>query len=174
MIGKTAGNITNLKITNRSIDFFEMIVDVEVSDVRHLTNIIAGAVHAATIRPCMVELPVHERASRGWRRRRRHAGPARAAMILGIGNDIIDIRRIEKSLERFGDRFLQRVFTDVEQRKSDRRAQPRRQLRQALRGQGGLLQGAGHRPQPWRVLARHGRGQPADRQADAGADRRRR
>src|SRR5512134_2133854 len=44
-----------------------------------------------------------------------------AAMILGIGNDIIDIRRIEKSLERFGDRFVQRVFTDIEQRKSDRR-----------------------------------------------------
>jgi holo-[acyl-carrier protein] synthase len=43
------------------------------------------------------------------------------AMILGIGNDIIDIRRIEKSLERFGDRFVQRVFTDIEQRKSDRR-----------------------------------------------------
>jgi len=44
-----------------------------------------------------------------------------AAMILGIGNDIIDIRRIEKSLDRFGDRFVQRIFTDVEQRKSDRR-----------------------------------------------------
>ncbi len=44
-----------------------------------------------------------------------------AAMILGIGNDIIDIRRIEKSLDRFGDRFVQRVFTDIEQRKSDRR-----------------------------------------------------
>jgi holo-[acyl-carrier protein] synthase len=44
-------------------------------------------------------------------------------MIIGIGNDIMDIRRIEKSLERFGDRFVKRVFTDVEQRKSDRRAQ---------------------------------------------------
>ena len=43
-------------------------------------------------------------------------------MIIGIGNDIIDIRRIEKSLERFGDRFIQRVFTEVEQRKSDKRA----------------------------------------------------
>ena len=31
-------------------------------------------------------------------------------MILGIGNDIIDIRRIEQSLERFGDRFVQRLF----------------------------------------------------------------
>ncbi|WP_282609012.1 holo-ACP synthase [Pelagibius sp. Alg239-R121] len=44
-------------------------------------------------------------------------------MILGIGNDLIDIRRIEKSLERFGDRFTNRVFTELEQTKSDRRAQ---------------------------------------------------
>jgi len=42
-------------------------------------------------------------------------------MILGIGNDIIDIRRIEATLARFGDRFVERVFTDVERRKSDRR-----------------------------------------------------
>ena len=44
-------------------------------------------------------------------------------MILGIGNDIIDIRRVEKSIARFGERFLSRVFTDVERAKSDRRAQ---------------------------------------------------
>ncbi len=44
-------------------------------------------------------------------------------MIIGIGNDIIDIRRIEKTLERHGERFTQRVFTDIERRKSDRRAQ---------------------------------------------------
>ena len=43
-------------------------------------------------------------------------------MILGIGNDLIDIRRIEKTLERFGQRFVHRVFTEVEQQKSDRRA----------------------------------------------------
>lgn len=43
-------------------------------------------------------------------------------MILGIGNDLIDIRRVERSLERFGDRFVERVFTDVERTKSDRRA----------------------------------------------------
>ena len=42
-------------------------------------------------------------------------------MILGIGNDIIDIRRVERTLERFGDRFVQRIFTEVEQAKSDRR-----------------------------------------------------
>jgi GTP pyrophosphokinase len=41
-IGKNMSNITNLKITNRSSDFFEMIVDLEVKDVRHLANIIAS------------------------------------------------------------------------------------------------------------------------------------
>jgi holo-[acyl-carrier protein] synthase len=43
-------------------------------------------------------------------------------MILGIGSDIIDIRRVERTLERFGDRFTGRIFTDIEQKKSDRRA----------------------------------------------------
>ncbi|HUJ97511.1 MAG TPA: bifunctional (p)ppGpp synthetase/guanosine-3',5'-bis(diphosphate) 3'-pyrophosphohydrolase [Stellaceae bacterium] len=42
VIGKQAGNITNLKITNRSADFFEILVDIEVKDVKHLTNIIAA------------------------------------------------------------------------------------------------------------------------------------
>ena len=42
-------------------------------------------------------------------------------MILGLGSDICDIRRIEASLERFGDRFIARVFTEIEQRKADRR-----------------------------------------------------
>jgi holo-[acyl-carrier protein] synthase len=43
-------------------------------------------------------------------------------MIIGIGNDLIDIRRIEKTLEKHGERFVARVFTEVEQAKSDRRA----------------------------------------------------
>ncbi len=42
-------------------------------------------------------------------------------MILGIGSDIIDIRRIERTLDRFGARFVDRLFTDVERRKSDGR-----------------------------------------------------
>ncbi|MEQ9517903.1 MAG: holo-ACP synthase [Parvibaculum sp.] len=42
-------------------------------------------------------------------------------MILGIGNDIIDIRRIERTLERHGDRFIDRLYTDVERAKSERR-----------------------------------------------------
>jgi holo-[acyl-carrier protein] synthase len=44
-------------------------------------------------------------------------------MILGLGNDIIDIRRVERTIERYGDRFLLRIFTDIERRKSDGRAQ---------------------------------------------------
>jgi holo-[acyl-carrier protein] synthase len=43
-------------------------------------------------------------------------------VILGIGNDLCDIRRIEKSLERFGDRFIQRIFTEIEQKRSEGRA----------------------------------------------------
>ena len=43
-------------------------------------------------------------------------------MIIGIGNDLIDIRRIEHTLERFGDRFVQRIFAPEEQAKAERRA----------------------------------------------------
>ena len=44
-------------------------------------------------------------------------------MIIGLGNDMVDIRRIEQTLERYGMRFVARIFTDIEQKKSDRRAQ---------------------------------------------------
>ena len=43
-------------------------------------------------------------------------------MILGLGSDLIDIRRIEKTLERHGPRFIARIFTEIEQAKSERRA----------------------------------------------------
>jgi holo-[acyl-carrier protein] synthase len=42
--------------------------------------------------------------------------------ILGLGSDLIDIRRIEKTIDRFGDKFLDRIFTETERRKCDRRA----------------------------------------------------
>jgi holo-[acyl-carrier protein] synthase len=42
-------------------------------------------------------------------------------MILGVGSDLIDIRRIGKTIERFGDRFLDRIFTENERRRCDRR-----------------------------------------------------
>src|SRR5262250_3649798 len=43
-------------------------------------------------------------------------------MILGLGNDLIDIRRIEKAIQTHGERFLARVYTDAERQKSERRA----------------------------------------------------
>ncbi len=43
-------------------------------------------------------------------------------MILGLGNDLIDIRRIEKVIDKYGERFLERIFTPIEREKSERRA----------------------------------------------------
>tara|TARA_B100000029_G_scaffold300299_1_gene293236 strand:+ start:34 stop:453 length:420 start_codon:yes stop_codon:yes gene_type:complete len=43
-------------------------------------------------------------------------------VIIGIGSDLIDIRRIERTLERFGDRFVKRLFTPIEQERSERRS----------------------------------------------------
>lgn len=42
-------------------------------------------------------------------------------MILGVGSDLIDIRRIERTIGRFGDRFLERVFTSIERQRSEQR-----------------------------------------------------
>jgi holo-[acyl-carrier protein] synthase len=43
-------------------------------------------------------------------------------MIIGIGSDLCDMRRIEQTLEKYGDRFVARCFTEIERRKSDGRA----------------------------------------------------
>jgi len=43
-------------------------------------------------------------------------------MILGIGSDIVDVRRIERTIGRHGDRFLARIFTDVERARAERRS----------------------------------------------------
>ncbi|MEN2976308.1 holo-ACP synthase [Tistrella sp. BH-R2-4] len=50
----------------------------------------------------------------------RPAGEA-MALIIGTGMDVVDIRRIEKTLARFGDRFVRRCFTEIERERSDRR-----------------------------------------------------
>lgn len=42
-------------------------------------------------------------------------------MIIGLGSDLMDIRRIEKTLARHGDRFVSRIFTEIEREKSDGR-----------------------------------------------------
>ena len=43
-------------------------------------------------------------------------------MIIGLGSDLIDISRIERTIERYGDRFILRIFTEIERAKSDGRA----------------------------------------------------
>lgn len=45
-------------------------------------------------------------------------------MILGVGTDLIDIRRIERTIARFGDRFLHRIYTETERQKALRRVSP--------------------------------------------------
>ncbi len=45
-------------------------------------------------------------------------------MIIGVGTDLLDIRRIERTLSRFGDRFCERIFTETERRRCQARAQP--------------------------------------------------
>ncbi len=54
-------------------------------------------------------------------------------MIIGLGNDIVDIRRIEQTLERHGERFIQRVFTPLERRKADSRMETMRAVTYAKR-----------------------------------------
>jgi holo-[acyl-carrier protein] synthase len=44
-------------------------------------------------------------------------------MIIGLGNDIIDIRRVERTIERYGERFLSRIFTETERLKSENRVE---------------------------------------------------
>ena len=61
-----------------------------------------------------------------WRNRSQHAcrdGQGQGTrMIIGIGNDLIDIRRVAKVIERHGERFLDRIFTEAERAKASRRA----------------------------------------------------
>lgn len=45
-------------------------------------------------------------------------------MIIGIGSDLIDVRRIEQTLEKYGDRFIKRLFTKTEQAKAAKRVNP--------------------------------------------------
>ncbi|MDJ0387102.1 holo-ACP synthase [Roseomonas sp. E05] len=54
-------------------------------------------------------------------------------MIIGLGNDIVDIRRIERSIERYGERFLERVFTPLERKKAESRTEKLRAATYAKR-----------------------------------------
>ena len=91
-------------------------------------------------------------------------------MIIGTGNDLIDIRRIEKSLDRFGERFIQRVFTEKGNRPLGTQGPARCFLCQTVCRQGGLFQGSGDRAVPWRFLAGYGREQSLIGQTDHGFD----
>src|SRR3546814_15481484 len=51
VIGRDGGNISNLKITNRSPAFFEMLIDIQVTDVKHLTNFLAAFRSTSVLNP---------------------------------------------------------------------------------------------------------------------------
>ena len=100
---------------------------------------------------------------------------ATALMILGLGSDICDIRRIEKAIERYGDRFLERVFTETERAKAMRRTEKIRAAtfakRFAAKEAASKALGTGFRQ--GRVFLRSRRGEFAGWPADAADDRRR-
>ena len=95
-------------------------------------------------------------------------------MIIGLGSDLIDIRRMEKMLERYGQKFIDRIFTDVEQIKSNGRAARAASYAKRFAAKEACAKALGTGLQAWRFLARHGRRQSCHRPADHAIDRRRR
>ena len=90
---------------------------------------------------------------------------ATIVMIIGIGIDLCDIRRIEKSLKRFGRRFTHRLFTNEERTKAERRAHPASSYAQGFAAKEACAKalGTGMRQGVfWRdmVVANHPSGQP--------------
>ena len=86
-------------------------------------------------------------------------------MIIGIGTDLCDIRRIERSLERFGNRFIERLYGDIEQKKANRRDSPAASYAQGFAAKEACAKalGTGFRQGVfWRdmVVANHPSGQP--------------
>ena len=86
-------------------------------------------------------------------------------MILGIGTDICDIRRIEKTLTRFGNRFINRIFTNIEQSKANQRKKPAYSYAQSFAAKEAFSKalGTGFRQGVfWRDIAvhNHASGQP--------------
>ena len=93
-------------------------------------------------------------------------------MIYGIGTDVVEIGRIEKALERFGERFARAHPVRAGAEALPRAPAAGRLPRQALRGEGGLHQGARHRHPGAGQLARRLGREPAFGQAGAGIFRR--
>ena len=86
-------------------------------------------------------------------------------MIIGIGTDLCDIRRIEKALKRFGRRFTDRIYADSEKAKAERRARPAASFAQSFAAKEACAKalGTGFRHGVfWRdlVVANHPSGQP--------------
>ena len=95
-------------------------------------------------------------------------------MIIGIGSDLIDIRRVDKVARAHGERFIQRIFTDDRDRHGPTGAATRAaSYAKRFAAKEACAKALGTGMRAGRLLARHGRGQPAVRQADHGADRRR-
>ena len=86
-------------------------------------------------------------------------------MILGIGTDLCDIRRMERALERFGERFTQRIYAESEQVKANKRPNPAASYAQGFAAKEACAKalGTGFRKGVfWRdlVVANHPTGQP--------------
>ena len=94
-------------------------------------------------------------------------------MIIGIGSDISDVRRVAKVIERHGDRFLGRVFTDTERARAERRKNRVETYAKRFAAKEACAKALGTGYSPGRVVARYGCHQPAVGQADHEAHRRR-
>ena len=77
-------------------------------------------------------------------------------MTIGLGSDLIDIRRIEKTIARHGERFLARLYTEIERKKSDGRAQRAASYAKRFAAKEACSKALGTGASARRVLARHG------------------
>ena len=94
-------------------------------------------------------------------------------MILGIGSDITDVRRIAKVIERHGDRFLDRIFTATERARAESRKNRIETYAKRFAAKEACAKALGTGSARGRVVARHGGGQSFLRQAHDGAHGRR-
>ena len=93
-------------------------------------------------------------------------------MILGIGSDITDVRRVAKVIERHGDRFINRVFTPAERARAERRRNRVETYAKRFAAKEACAKALGTGIARRRVVAGHGSGEPAFGPSDHGTDRR--
>ena len=94
-------------------------------------------------------------------------------MILGIGSDITDVRRIAKVIERHGDRFIDRVFTATERERAEKRRNRIETYAKRFAAKEACAKALGTGSTRRRLVARHGRGESGIGTADHRVDRRR-